>query len=159
MPQIGYAHRQAPMGRRGMVASCHPLASLAGVEVLRSGGTVADAAVATNGVLAVTQPNYCGVGGDLFCLYYEAATRRVYFLNGAGRSGSRAGLDELGRRGLSVVPMTGPGSVSVPGVTRAWSMLLDRFGSRSLGTLLEPARYYAQEGFPISDVVCQAIRE
>src|SRR6185437_11908282 len=99
MPQIGYAHRQAPMGRRGMVASCHPLASLAGVEVLRSGGTVADAAVATNGVLAVTQPNYCGVGGDLFCLYYEAATRRVHFLNGAGRSGSRAGLDELRRRG------------------------------------------------------------
>jgi len=66
MPQIGYAHRQAPMGRGGMVASCHPLASLAGVEVLKSGGTVADAAVATNAVLAVTQPNYCGVGGDLF---------------------------------------------------------------------------------------------
>ncbi|HET9315352.1 MAG TPA: gamma-glutamyltransferase, partial [Vicinamibacteria bacterium] len=100
MPQIGYAHRQAPMGRNGMVASCHPLASLAGIEVLRSGGTVADAAVATNAVLGVTQPNYCGVGGDLFCLYYDAVTREVHFLNGAGRSGSRATLDELGRRGL-----------------------------------------------------------
>jgi gamma-glutamyltranspeptidase/glutathione hydrolase len=142
-----------------MVAACHPLASLAGVEVLKSGGTVADAAVATNAVLAVTQPNYCGVGGDLFCLYYEAGARRVHFLNGAGRSGSRAGLDELRRRGSRSVPMIGPGSVSVPGVTRAWTMLLERFGTRSLKALLEPALHYARDGFPISDVVCQAIRE
>jgi gamma-glutamyltranspeptidase len=70
MPQIGYAHRQAPMGRDGMVASCHPLASLAGVEVLKAGGSVVDAAIATNAVLAVTQPNFCGVGGDFFCLYH-----------------------------------------------------------------------------------------
>jgi len=147
------------MGRGGMVASCHPLATLAGVEVLRSGGTVVDAAIATNGVLAVTQPNYCGVGGDLFCLYHEAATGRVHFLDGAGRSGARAGLDELRRRGLAAVPVTGPGSVSVPGVTRAWTMLLERFGTRSLQSLLEPAVHYARDGFPISDIVCQAIRE
>jgi gamma-glutamyltranspeptidase/glutathione hydrolase len=142
-----------------MVASCHPLASLAGAEVLKGGGTVADAAVATNAVLAVTQPNYCGVGGDLFCLYYEKASRRVHFLNGAGRSGARAGLDELARRGLGAVPMAGPGSVSVPGATRAWTMLLERFGSRSLQSLLEPAVHYARDGFPISDIVGQAIRE
>lgn len=159
MPQVGYAHRQAPMGRAGMVASCHPLASLAGVETLRSGGNVIDAAVATNAVLAVTQPPYCGVGGDFFCLYHEAATGRVHFLNGAGRSGSRAGLDELGRRGLGAVPDLGPGSVSVPGVTRAWRMLLDRFGTRPLRSLLGPAIHYAADGFPISDVVRQSIRE
>jgi len=159
MAQIGYAHRQAPMGRRGMVASCHPLASLAGVDVLRAGGTVADAAVATNAVLAVTQPNYCGLGGDLFCLYRHAGTGRVHFLNGAGRSGARASLDELGRRGLGGVPPRGPGAVSVPGVTRAWAMLLERFGSRPLRTLLAPAIHYAREGFPLSDVVSQLIRE
>jgi gamma-glutamyltranspeptidase/glutathione hydrolase len=147
------------MARRGMVASCHPLASLAGVDVLRAGGTVADAAVATNAVLAVTQPSYCGLGGDWFCLYYHAGTRRVHFLNGAGRAGSRAGLAELGRRGLAGVPPRGPGSVSVPGVTRAWAMLLERFGSRPLGALLEPAVHHAREGFPISDIICQAIRE
>src|SRR5215475_9001613 len=157
MPQIGYAHRQAPMGRNGMVATCHPLASLAGVETLRSGGNVIDAAVAANAVLGVTQPNYCGFGGDLFCLYYEAATRRVHFLNGAGRSGSRATLDELSRRGLSGVPTYGPASVSVPGATRAWQMLLDRFGTRPLASLLGPAIHYARDGFPISDIVCQAI--
>ncbi|HET9855135.1 MAG TPA: gamma-glutamyltransferase [Methylomirabilota bacterium] len=159
MPQIGYAHRQAPMGRRGMVAACHPLASLAGVDVLKSGGNVVDAAVATNAVLAVTQPNFCGVGGDIFCLYYEAAAKRVHFLNGAGRSGARATLDELGRRGLTAVPGVGPGSVSVPGATRGWRMLLDRFGTRPLASLLEPAIHYAGEGFPLSDVVAQAIRE
>ncbi len=78
------------MGRRGMVAACHPLASLAGVDVLKSGGNVVDAAIATNAVLAVTQPNFCGVGGDIFCLYYEAATRRVHFLSGAGSARCRA---------------------------------------------------------------------
>jgi gamma-glutamyltranspeptidase/glutathione hydrolase len=159
MPQIGYSARQAPMGRRGMVASCHPLASLAGVEVLRGGGNVIDAAIATNAVLAVTQPCYCGVGGDLFALYHETAARRVHFLNGAGRSGSRAGLDALGRRGLDGVPRLGPGAVSVPGVTRAWAMLHERFGTRPMKDLLAPAIHHAGEGFPISDIVCQAIRE
>jgi len=159
MPHIGYAHRQAPMGRDGMVASCHPLATLAGVDVLRSGGTVADAAVATNAVLAVTQPNYCGVGGDFFCLYYEAATRRVHFLNGAGRSGARASLEELARRGLEAVPRRGPGSVSVPGVTRAWAMLLERFGTRPLERLLEPAVHYAEDGFPVSTIVSRSIEQ
>jgi len=89
-------------------------ATLAGVDVLRAGGTVADAAVATNAVLAVTQSNNCGLGGDLFCLYYEAATRRVHFLNGAGRSGSRATLEEVRRRGLTGLPVIGPATVSVP---------------------------------------------
>ena len=88
MPQLGYSRRPVALGRDGLVASCHPLATLAGVETLKAGGNAIDAAVATNAVLAVTQPNNCGVGGDLFCLYYETATRRVHFLNGAGRSGS-----------------------------------------------------------------------
>src|SRR5712692_3467339 len=147
------------MGRRGMVAACHPLVALVGVQNLKEGGNVVDAAIATNAVLAVTKPNFCGVGGDIFCLYREAATRRVHFLSGAGRSGARATLDELGRRGLTAVPYVGPGSVSVPGVTRGWHMLLDRFGTRPLASLLEAAIHYAGEGFPLSDVVAQAIRE
>src|SRR5439155_1739602 len=82
------------------VAAAHPLATLAGIETLKSGGTAADAAVAVNGVLAVTQPNSCGLGGDLFCLYYEAATGRVHFLNVGGRSGARASPCELACRRL-----------------------------------------------------------
>jgi len=159
MADIGYAHRPVALGREGMVASAHPLATLTGVEVLKSGGTLADAAVAVNAVLNVTQPYCCGVGGDFFCLYYEAATRRVHFLNGAGRSGSRASLPELRRRKLRQVPTIGPGAVSVPGCVRAWSMLLERFGTRPLRDLLAPAIHYAEAGFPTTRLVSQATAE
>jgi gamma-glutamyltranspeptidase/glutathione hydrolase len=159
MPELGYSRRSLALGRDGLVASCHPLATLAGVETLKAGGTAADAAVATNAVLAVTQSNNCGLGGDLFCLYYEAATRRVHFLNGAGRSGSRATLEELGRRGMSGLPVIGPATVSVPGVVRAWAMLLERFGTRPLDRLLQPAIHYAGRGFPITSILSQAVTE
>src|SRR3972149_3253005 len=159
MLEIGYAHRPVALGRGGMVASAHPFASLAGVEALKAGGTAADAAVAVNAVLAVTQPYCCGVGGDFFCLYYDARSRRVHFLNGAGRSGSRATLDELGRRNLRQVPRIGPASVSVPGCVRAWGMLLERFGTRPLGDLLAPAIHYAEAGFPSTHLVSQATAE
>lgn len=159
MPELGYSFRPVALGREALVASAHPLATLAGLDVLRAGGRVADAAVAINAVLAVTQPNNCGLGGDFFCLYYEAATRRVHFLDGAGRSGSRATLEELGRRGMSTLPVLGPATVSVPGCVRAWGMLLDRFGTRPLGALLEPARHWAEQGFPVTSTVSQSIAE
>lgn len=159
MPQIGYSHRPVALGREGMVASAHPLATLAGIDLLRAGATAADAAVAINAVLGVTQPYCCGVGGDLFCLYYEAATRRVHFLNGAGRSGSRASLDELARRGRRELPAAGPATVSVPGCVRGWSMLLERFGTRPFGELLQPAIRWAERGFPTTSLVAQAIGE
>ena len=159
MPQIGYSHRPLALGRRGMVASAHPLATLAGVDVLKSGGTVADAAVAVNAVLAVTQPHMCGLGGDLFCLYHEAATGRVHFLNGAGRSGSRAGLDELTRRGKDRLPVIGAETVSVPGCVRGWTMLLERFGTRRLSDLLVPAIDCAANGFPCTSLLSQYIDE
>jgi len=142
-----------------MVASAHPLASLAGVEVLKSGGTVADAAVAINAVLAVTQPHMCGLGGDLFCLYHDATTGRVHFLNGAGRSGSRAGLDELARRGEERLPVIGAETVSVPGCVRGWAMLLDRFGTRPLSELLRPAIQYAANGVAATSLLSQYIDE
>jgi gamma-glutamyltranspeptidase len=158
VPHIGYAHRPVALGRDGMVASAHPYATVAGLDVLRAGGTAADAAIATNAVLAVTQPNMCGVGGDIFVLYYEAATRRVHFLNGAGRSGSRASLQELRRRGAAALPVVGAMTVSVPGCVRGWWMLLERFGTRPLAELLGPAVHYA-EGFPTSSLTSQSIDE
>jgi gamma-glutamyltranspeptidase/glutathione hydrolase len=142
-----------------MVASAHPLATLAGVEVLKTGGTAADAAVAINAVLAVTQPYCCGVGGDLFCLYHDAASGRVAFLNGAGRSGSRATFAEVERRGWRALPAIGPATVSVPGCVLGWTMLLERFGTRPLADLLAPAIHYAADGFPVTSLVSQAIAE
>ena len=158
MLDVGYAHRPAALGRDGMVATAHPAATLAGVETLKAGGTAADAAVAANAVLTVTQPNMCAVGGDLFCLYYEAATRRVHFLNGAGRSGERATLDEMARRGMTRLPRVGAASVSVPGCVRGWGMLLERFGTRPLAELLRPAIRCA-EGFPTTSLLSQSIRD
>ncbi|MBI2217965.1 MAG: gamma-glutamyltransferase [Candidatus Rokubacteria bacterium] len=159
MPNIGYSHRPVAMGREGLVASAHPLATLAGVGTLKAGGTAADAAVATNAVLAVTQPYCCGAGGDLFCLYYEAATRRVHCLNGSGRSGTRATFGEAARRGYTQLPTLGPATVSVPGCVRGWAMLLERFGSRPLSNLLRPAIHYAEHGFPSTSLVSQAAAE
>ncbi len=159
MPDVGYSHRPLALGREGMVASAHPLATLAGLDVLKAGGTAADAAVAINAVLAVTKPHMCGVGGDLFCLYYDAEGRRVHFLNGAGRSGSRAGLEELARRGLDRLPVVGAETVSVPGCVRGWSMLLERFGTRPLGELLQPAIRAAGHGFPCTSLLGQYIAE
>jgi gamma-glutamyltranspeptidase len=159
VPQIGYSHRPVALGREGMVASAHPYATLAGLETLKAGGTAADAAIAANGVLAVTQPNMCGIGGDIFVLYYEAATRTVHFLNGAGRSGSRASLDELRRRGLPGLPVVGAATVSVPGCIRGWAMLHARFGTRPLTELLTPAIHYAERGVPVSSLTSQAIEE
>jgi len=159
MPTIGYSHRPVALGRRGMVASAHSYATVAGLDVLRSGGTAADAAVAVNAVLGVTQPENCGVGGDIFCLYYEAATGRVHFLNGSGRSGSRASHDELRRRGMDRLPVTGPATVNVPGCVRGWAMLLERFGTKPLAELLQPAIHCASRGFPTGSLLSQTIRE
>jgi gamma-glutamyltranspeptidase/glutathione hydrolase len=159
MPLVGYSHRPIALGRDGMVSSCHPAATLAGLDVLRAGGTAADAAIATNAVLAVTQPAMCGVGGDIFVLYYEAATRRVHFLNGAGRSGARAGLEELRRRGLERLPVIGPPTVSVPGCVRGWFMLHERFGTRPIADLLAPAVRLAEDGFPMTSLQSQYMSE
>jgi gamma-glutamyltranspeptidase/glutathione hydrolase len=159
MPLIGYSHRPVALGRRGMVASAHSYATVAGLDVLRTGGTAADAAVAVNAVLGVTQPENCGVGGDIFCLYYEAATGRIHFLNGAGRSGSRASLEELRRRGMDRLPVTGPATVNVPGCVRGWAMLLERFGTRPLAELLQPAIHWASRGYPTGYLLSQTIRE
>src|SRR5947208_3182697 len=126
MADRGDTSRPVALGSTAMVAAAHPLATLTGVEVLKSGGTAADAAVAVNAVLGVTQPYCCGVGGDMFCLYYDAESRRVHFLNAAGRSGSRATIDEVKRRGWNDLPIGGPATVSVPGCVRGWAMLLER---------------------------------
>ena len=119
-----------------------------------------DAAVATNAVLGVTQPNYCGFGGDLFCLYYEAETRRVHFLNGAGRSGARATLDELGRRGLAAVPIGGPRLRCRCPASRARGPCSSSASARGRSpSCSRPPSTTPPTAFRISDVVCQAIRE
>ncbi len=159
MPEIGYAHRPVAYGTHGLVAAAHPLAVLAGLDVLRTGGNAVDAAVAVNGVLAVVQPHMCGPGGDLFSLLYHAPSGQVVCLDGAGRSGARASVEAVRGRGLDALPLVGPLAVSVPGCVDAWGALVRRFGTRPLGDLLKPAVALATEGFPVSALLSQSIRE
>jgi gamma-glutamyltranspeptidase/glutathione hydrolase len=137
-------------GTRGAVVSDHPLASAAAFAVLKEGGNAMDAAIAAAGVLAVVRPHMNGVGGDAFALVYEAATGEVHALNGSGRAGALATPAFFADAGAADMPQVGPLSVSVPGAVAAWVDALERFGSRPLEELLQPAIGYARDGFPVS---------
>src|SRR5579859_4622382 len=150
-------HRSVAVGTHGMVASGHPLASEAGIAVMHRGGNAVDAAIATNGVLAVTQPNLCGIGGDLFYLIYEAATGVVHGYNGSGRSAHAATREAIRSRGHMTMPAHGPLPINVPGCVEAWDAALARFGTMPLGALLAPAIDYADRGFPISHLLVRSL--
>jgi gamma-glutamyltranspeptidase/glutathione hydrolase len=146
-------------GTRGGVSSDHPLATQEGLRVLQAGGNAVDAALAMAGVLAVVRPHMNGVGGDAFILYYEAATGRVYALNGSGRAGALATPAFFHDKGLDEIPSTGALSVSVPGAVAAWADVNQRFGTMPFARLLQPAVHYARDGFPVSTRLAADFRE
>ncbi len=145
--------RSPVLARNGMVATSQPLATAAGIAVLRDGGNAVDAAIAAAAVLNVVEPMMCGIGGDLFALYYESATGTLHGLNATGRAGSRADAAKLREDGLTRMPGYGPLVVTVPGALDGWDELVSRFGTRPLGELLEPAIGYAENGFPVSEII------
>ena len=145
------AGRTLAMGRHGMVATSHVLASEAGLDALRSGGTAMDAAVAAAAVLNVVEPMSTGLGGDAFFLYWDARAKRVFALNGSGRSPRGLAREHFGRRGS--MPQSGWETVTVPGTVDAWAEGLARFGSKPLAELLAPAIRHAEEGFPVARIV------
>ncbi|MGH3319333.1 MAG: gamma-glutamyltransferase [Streptosporangiaceae bacterium] len=147
------------MGRGGAVAAAHPLAALAGLDILRGGGNAMDAAVATNAVLSVTQPHMCGVGGDFFCLIYSRETGQVSFLNASGRSPVAATRAEITRRGHGQVPFRGPLSVTVPGCVDGWRRAWERFGRAPWASLFDPAVEYAARGYPASHGLARCVGE
>lgn len=151
-------HRPVVGGTRGMVAAGHPLPAFAGLRVLQEGGNAVDAMVATNAVLAVTQPNLCGIGGDLFALFYDARRREVTYLNGSGRCAATASVERLRGLGHAAMPVHGPLTVTVPGCVDAWEAALERYGTKPLRELLQPAIDYAERGFPISHKLSASIQ-
>ncbi len=136
-----------------MVATSHPLAAQAGLDVLRAGGNAADAAIAANAMLGVVEPMSCGIGGDLFAIYWDSKTQRLYGLNASGRSPYALSRKVFAERNLKTIPFHGPLSWSVPGCVSGWHMLADRFGTRPLADLLEPSAQTAEDGFPVSEVI------
>lgn len=154
-----HATRSAPVARHGMIATSQALASAAGLKVLQDGGNAVDAAVTAAAVLAVVEPPMNGIGGDLFAIVYDAKTKQLYGLDSSGRSARRATPEEYARRGLTAMPEDGPLAVDVPGVVEGWSQLLARFGTRSLGTALQPAIGYARDGFGVQEITADDWRE
>lgn len=151
---IEFTSRRSPVyGLGGMVATSQPLAVAAGLKTLQAGGSAADAAVATAAALNVTEPTSTGLGGDAFVLYYEAASRTVYALNGSGRSPQGLSLERLRREGLGQhLPPYHPYTVTVPGAAAAWCDLTARFGRLPLSAVLAPAERLAEEGFPVAPI-------
>lgn len=153
------ARRSEVRASQGMVATSHPLAVLAGIEILQGGGNAVDAAIAANAVLGVVEPMSCGVGGDLFAIVWEARTGRLYGLNASGRSPYAASRELFAKKGLTQIPERGPLSWSVPGCVDGWEMLRARFGSLSFEQILAPAIRHAEQGFAVTPIIGASWRD
>ena len=142
----------------GMVSSAHYLASQAGVWMLQQGGNAVDAAVCAATTIAVVAPHMNGPGGDLFAQVWSPEMARPIGLNASGRSGSDMSIDVLRSRGHTMMPARGPLTINVPGIVSGWRELLERFGSRRLFDVLEPAVDYAEHGVPVTRRMAEALR-
>ncbi len=147
--------RSTVMTPRTLIATSHPLAVQAGLEILRAGGNAVDAAVTAAAVLHVVEPMSTGLGGDLFALVWHSKSKRLFGLNASGWAPRGATIEEYRKRGFREMPQEGILSVTVPGAPRGWQALLERFGTRPLSALLEPAIEYATRGFPVTEIVSE----
>jgi gamma-glutamyltranspeptidase/glutathione hydrolase len=147
------AGRSTVYAPNGAVATSQPLASAAGLEVLRRGGNAIDAAVTAAAVLSVTEPHMTGIGGDMFAIVWLAKEQKLVALNASGRAGSLMTREALQTRGFRAGSQQGVMSVTVPGALAGWDMLLRTHGRRTLAQALQPAIEYARDGFPVSPII------
>jgi gamma-glutamyltranspeptidase/glutathione hydrolase len=148
-----FACRSVVMAYSGMVASSHPLATQIGLDALKKGGSAVDAAIATNAALGLMEPTGCGIGGDLFAIVWDAEGEKLCGLNASGRSPMSLTLEHFATAGLRAIPSYGPLAVSVPGAVDGWYELSERFGRLPMAELLAPAIDYADNGFPVTEII------
>lgn len=148
-----FATRSVVMGQNGMVATSHPLATQIGLDILKSGGNAVDAAIATNAALGLMEPTGCGIGGDLFAIVWDAKTQQLYGLNASGRSPLGLTLEYFEQQQMEQIPPLGPLPVSVPGCVDGWFELHSRFGSMEMSKILAPSIAYADNGFPLPQLI------
>jgi len=149
----GIATRSVVYAQHGMVACAQPLAAQAGLEVLKSGGTAVDAAIAVNSCLGLMEPTSNGIGGDLFAIVWDPKTKKLYGLNACGRSPLHLQASQIPPDSDGTIPLYSPYSWSVPGAVDGWAELHGKFGKLPLARDLAPAIQFARDGFPLSPVI------
>jgi gamma-glutamyltranspeptidase/glutathione hydrolase len=148
-----WATRSEVIAQHGMACTSQPLATQVALDVLKQGGNAFDAAIAANACLGLMEPTGCGIGGDLYAILWDANTKKLYGLNASGRSPKSLTIDHFKEKGLSKIPPYGPLPVSVPGCVDGWFELHKRFGKMGMEQILAPAIRYAEEGFPVSELI------
>jgi len=148
-----YAQRSVTMGNNGMVASSQSLATLSGYKILARGGNAVDAAVAMVSTLNVVEPHSAGLGGDAFALIYLAKQNKIVGMNGSGKSPGRANISFFHEKGMKEIPSVGILPVTVPGALHGWAEAVEKYGKLSLSEIFEDAINYAENGFPVTEVI------
>ena len=148
-----FATRSEVIAKHGMACTSQPLASQVAIDILKQGGNAIDAAIAANATLGLMEPTGNGIGGDIFAIVWDAKSKKLYGLNGSGRSPQSLKLEYFKKHEYNKIPALGPLPVSVPGTVDGWFELHDRFGSMDMTRVLRPAIDYAREGFPVSEVI------
>jgi gamma-glutamyltranspeptidase / glutathione hydrolase len=145
--------RSMVITRYGIVATSHVQASVAGAKILERGGSAVDAAIAANAVLGVTEPMMNGMGGDLFAIYWQAKTGKLYGLNASGWAPRGLTIAHIKAKDASAMPLQGIDSVTVPGAVAGWQALHEKFGKTAWKDLFQAAITYAQDGYPVPEVI------
>ncbi|WP_428818536.1 gamma-glutamyltransferase [Microbulbifer sp. MCCC 1A16149] len=149
----GFASRSPVLATRGMAATSQPLATQVALDILKKGGSAVDAAIAANAVQGLMEPTGNGIGGDLFAIVWSADDKKLHGLNASGRSPKSLPFSYFADNNLDKIPSHGPLPVSVPGAVDGWFELHDKFGKLPMAELLAPAIAYANEGFPVTQLV------
>ena len=148
-----FATRSEVIAENGMVATSHPLATQIGLDILKNGGNAIDAAIAANAAIGLMEPTGNGIGGDLFAIIWMENDKKLYGLNASGRSPKNLKLDYFKNNNFTKIPAYGPLPVSVPGCVDGWFEMHEKFGNLKMKEILEPAIFYAENGFPVSELV------
>jgi gamma-glutamyltranspeptidase/glutathione hydrolase len=148
-----FATRSEVIATQGMVATSQPLAARIGIDILKKGGTAVDAAIAVNAALGLMEPTGSGIGGDLFAIVWDSKTQKLYGLNASGPAPQALTLAYFKKKGLEKVPDYGPLPWTVPGCVDGWFELHKKFGKLKMKTILQPAIDYAENGFPLSELI------
>jgi gamma-glutamyltranspeptidase / glutathione hydrolase len=158
IPVLGSAQdrsqaRSMVITTRGIAATSQTLASQAGAQILERGGSAVDAAIAANAVLSVVEPMMNGPGGDLFALVWDAKSESLIGINASGWAPKGLSIDYLKKQGMTRMPTSGIHTVTVPGCVAGWEKLHRRFGRLPWRDLFRPAIYYAENGFPVTELI------